>query len=102
MAYKNNKPYIEKNRDIVAILGNLANCYRKNRQYQKAKDIYQNSLYLISKIEDLDDKNKQQDVAITYHQLGLISKNMQEYVEAKEYYRKALEIYRDICDRISC
>ena len=96
LQYKNNQPYPEKNRDIVAILGNLANCYRSNRQYQKAKDIYQNSLYLISRIEDLDYKNKQQDIAIAYHQLGLISKNTKEYFEAKEYYRKAIEIYNEI------
>ena len=94
--YEEEHQYPEIARDIVAILGGLGDCYKNQRQFKKAQQLYLEILSLIPTIDNLDDKNKQWDIATTYHQLGLISNHLKEYQVAKKYYIKSLEIYDDI------
>ncbi|MGK7896965.1 MAG: tetratricopeptide repeat protein [Xenococcus sp. (in: cyanobacteria)] len=87
--------------DIVTISGNLAKCYRENQDYQKAQEIYENTLDLIPKFDNIEESQKQSYLASTYHQLGMVADKLRQYQQAQDYYQQALEIYIEFGERYS-
>ncbi|KST70171.1 tetratricopeptide repeat protein [Mastigocoleus testarum] len=66
------------------------------REYQQARDYYQNALEI--KIEYSDRYGS----ANTYHQLGRVAQELREYQQARDYYQNALEIKIEYGDRYEC
>ncbi len=78
--------------DIVPFSANLAKCYLESQDYQKAKEIYENTLDLIPKFDSIEDSQKQSYFASIYQHLGSIAEKEREYEKAKQYYNKTLDI----------
>ena len=54
-AYTPEQRNAEWEQDIIPISGNLATCYVRNQDYQKAKEIYQQTLTLISQFKGIEE-----------------------------------------------
>jgi len=72
------------------LLGNEANDALRRNQLGDAEAAHRSILqYLLS----LDDPAVEPQVAVVYHQLGIIAQERGQWDQAEEWYRKALEIY---------
>ncbi|MEM9274300.1 MAG: tetratricopeptide repeat protein, partial [Cyanobacteria bacterium P01_F01_bin.143] len=71
-------------------LGNVA---YQLRQYEQAKDYYQQALDIYIEYGDLYEQ------AHTYGQLGMLAEELSEFKQAKSYYLQALEIFVEFEDQ---
>jgi tetratricopeptide (TPR) repeat protein len=86
---------------IAMAVDRLASCYIETKQYQLAKQSYQNALQLYKSLSDIEERERQLSIAATYHQLGMIAQELHEFEEARSNYQLALEIYIEFNDRFS-
>jgi tetratricopeptide (TPR) repeat protein len=75
---------------VLCDLGDIA---LAQRQFESAKDFYQQSLAI-----DFNDRYEQ---AGTYHQLGRVAQELREFDEARNNYQQALQINIEFNDRYS-
>ncbi|MEQ9553486.1 MAG: tetratricopeptide repeat protein [Coleofasciculus sp. G3-WIS-01] len=87
--------------EIVMAQDRLAYCYLNTQNYTQAKATYQQVLELYQKLTGLEERQKQNALATTYHQLGIVAQELREYEQAKLYYQQALDIYIEFSDRYS-
>jgi tetratricopeptide (TPR) repeat protein len=87
--------------DLFILAGNLANCHLGNKDYQQAKNIYQNALNLIPQLENIEANQKQAYLASTLHQLGILAQELKELTQARAYYQQALDIFIEYGDHHS-
>ena len=73
-------------RDEAALSGNLAELLMQIGDMIEAKQVY---LRLLTTFEQL---GKKRDIAVTYHNLGIIAKRTKEYAEARSYLEQSLAI----------
>ncbi len=88
-------------RDIILLSGDLANCYLENQEYDKAREICQQTLTLIPQLQNIESSQKQFYLASPYHQLGYVAHQLREFQQAQSYYQQALEIKSEYGDRYS-
>ncbi|MCE2699317.1 MAG: CHAT domain-containing protein, partial [Anabaena sp. 49633_E8] len=86
---------------MTMVMDRLAYCYMANKNYQKAKEIYQRSIAISQKISGISEKENQLGMASTYHQLGRVAQEMREYAQARDFYQLALSIKIEFGDRYS-
>ena len=63
------------------------------REYQQARDYYQQALSLYIEFGD------RYEQANTLHQLGMVAQDLREYQQARDYYQQALSLYIEFGDR---
>nr|MDZ8020665.1 tetratricopeptide repeat protein [Nostoc sp. SerVER01] len=81
---------------LASTYHNLGYVAQELRQYDQARDYYQQALEI--KIEFGD----RYICASTYHQLGRVAEELRQYDQARDYYQQALEIFIEFGDRYSC
>jgi tetratricopeptide (TPR) repeat protein len=79
----------------------LANCYLQTKDYQKAQELYQKKLTILSEVENTELRRKKISTARTYHQLGYVAQEMREYAQARDFFQQALSIFIEFSDRYS-
>ncbi|PZU98418.1 MAG: Tfp pilus assembly protein PilF [Pseudanabaena sp.] len=84
---------------VAMLLDHLAYCYSEVKNYQGSKIIYQELLNIYQNLTGLSETYIKSALAVTFHQLGNISQDLKEYVEAQQYYHQALVIKIEIEDR---
>jgi len=77
---------------IPATLARLGRCYLEAKQYQEARNAYEKTLNLFDQLES-EERQKQLWKASSYHQLGRVVEEIQEFAAAQDYYQQALAIY---------
>ena len=85
----------------VMVLDRLAYCYWQIKDYQNARDAYQELVNLCQQITDVAETQVKSALASTYHQLGVIAQELREYGEAQRNYQQALAICIEFGDRYS-
>ncbi|MDJ0798020.1 MAG: tetratricopeptide repeat protein [Calothrix sp. MO_167.B12] len=85
-----------KKSDIASTYHQLGIVAQELREYQQARDYYQQALEI--NIEYGDKYN----CASTYHQLGYVAQELGEYHQARDYYQQALEINIEYGDKYNC
>jgi tetratricopeptide (TPR) repeat protein len=86
--------------EIIRVLGQRANAYYKNKDYELAKPAYQAVLDLLRQASVSPELNHTVEAAI-YHQLGMVAQELRGFEEAKRNYQQALQIFIDFNDRFS-
>jgi tetratricopeptide (TPR) repeat protein len=79
--------------EIILSLGQLANCYQTKKNYRLAKIIYKKVLGLCEQLEGIDKNQKLSIQATTYHQMGILAHELQDFDNAQHYYQQALDIF---------
>ena len=87
--------------EIVMAQARLASCYLKTQNYAQAKAAYQQVLELYQQLTGVEERQKQNGLASTYHQLGMVAEELREYEQARLYYQQALDIKIEFSDRFS-
>jgi tetratricopeptide (TPR) repeat protein len=82
-------------------LDRLASCYLVTKDYQQAKNSYQEIIELTVKLKGVSEEQKKSGLASTYHQLGRVAQEMREYAQARDFYQQALSIKIEFGDRFS-
>ncbi len=99
--------YEQENRDqrweleASGILNSIAKCYLVNQDYQKAKEIYNQTFNQVQQFKEIDESFKQNLLANTLHQLGIVAQAQREYSQARDYYQQALDIKIEYGDKYS-
>ncbi len=78
-----------------------ASSYIDIQQYKLAKKSYQKALEAYQSLSQVEERQKQLWIAITYHQLGMVAQRLREYQQARSYYQQALDIDIEYGDRSS-
>jgi tetratricopeptide (TPR) repeat protein len=78
--------------EIIMVQDRLANCYFVTKDYQQARNSYQEIIELTRKLKGVSEEEKKSSFASTYHQLGVIAQEMREYAQARDFYQLALSI----------
>ena len=76
-----------------------ASSYIDIQQYKLAKKSYQKALEAYQSLSQVEERQKQLWIAITYHQLGMVAQRLREYQQARSYYQQALDIDIEYGDR---
>jgi tetratricopeptide (TPR) repeat protein len=84
--------------EIIMALDRLASCYLVTKDYQQAKNSYQEIIELTVKLKGVSEEQKKSGLASTYHQLGRVAQEMREYAQARDFYQQALSIYIEFGD----
>ncbi|QEI40323.1 Photosystem I assembly protein Ycf3 [Dolichospermum sp. UHCC 0315A] len=87
--------------EVVIAIDYLANCYLQTKDYQKAQELYQKELTILSEVENTELRRKKISTASTYHQLGIVAQELREYAQARDFYQQALSIFIEFGDRFS-
>ncbi|QSV52807.1 MAG: tetratricopeptide repeat protein [Dolichospermum sp. UKL201] len=87
--------------EIIMALDRLASCYLVTKDYQQAKNSYQEIIELTVKLKGVSEEQKKSGLASTYHQLGRVAQEMREYAQARDFYQQALAIKIEFGDRFS-
>jgi tetratricopeptide (TPR) repeat protein len=86
----------ESDRDLanlwMFLLGGEANEALGRNELAAAEEAHRNILDYLTSLPDLDESK----IAVAFHQLGRIAEAQQDFNEAEELYRKALEIREDL------
>ena len=85
--------------EIASAMGRLANCYLQTNNYQKAREIYQEIVELCQDLKRLPETQVKSELAVAYHQLGIVAQEFREYGEARQNYQQALAIKIELGDR---
>jgi tetratricopeptide (TPR) repeat protein len=85
--------------ELIRIFGTIATRQGKLKQYTKAEAAYQEVLKVTAQIEHIDEKERIKIIAITYHNLGNVAGEQQQWQQAEQYYQQALQIYIEYNDR---
>ncbi len=101
-AYSSKRHTGEIRYEIVLALERLAYCYLRTRNYQKAKESYQKVVELLQQLTAVEEKEKQLELAVSYHQLGIVAKELREFEQARHNCQQALEICIEFGERYSC
>ena len=87
--------------EMAIALERLALCYLEAKNYPQARESYQQVLELYQDLSGIEERNRQQNLASTYHQLGIVNQKMREFPEAQQFYQQALAIFIEYGDRYS-
>ena len=87
--------------EIVKTLDRLAYSYLNTKNYPQARESYQQVLALLANLSNIEEKNRQQYLASTYHNLGIVAQELRELTEARQLYQEALAIFIEYGDRFS-
>ncbi|MEQ8383256.1 MAG: CHAT domain-containing protein [Coleofasciculus sp. A1-SPW-01] len=85
--------------EIVMAQDRLAYCYLETQNYTQAQAAYQQVLELTQQLTGVEERQKQNALASTYHNLGAVAQELREYEQAKRYYQQALDINIEFRDR---
>ena len=85
--------------ETAEIMGDVATKYFELKNYAGAKRVYARLLEHVSSLERTEKSLNLK--AGTYHQLGRVAEEQQEWQEAEQHYRKAIEIFLENNDRYS-
>jgi tetratricopeptide (TPR) repeat protein len=89
-------------REIISACDWLAAALLAEKLYLEAQQQYGLKQQLINEATSLDEPSKQMSSATTYHQLGIMSQELREYEQARQYYQQALDIkiqFNDVYER---
>jgi tetratricopeptide (TPR) repeat protein len=87
--------------EVMIALDYLANAYLETKQFDRAKQSYQNKLEVIAALQSIDARQKGLSTAITYHNLGIVAQELREWDDARHNYHQALAIFVEFGDRYS-
>nr|MBA2285539.1 tetratricopeptide repeat protein [Ktedonobacteraceae bacterium] len=87
--------------EIAEIIGDVATKYFELKNYAGAKIVYQRLLEQVGQIEQIDKSRSNTLKAGTYHQLGRVAEEQQEWKEAEQHYQQAIEVFRENNDGYS-
>ena len=82
----------------IRVIGTIASCHYRLKQYAKAEALVDNMLKLINQLEYIDEKTRKKLKAMTFHQLGTVFQGQRKWELANQYYQQALQIYIDLND----
>ncbi|BBD61437.1 hypothetical protein NIES2109_42650 [Nostoc sp. HK-01] len=88
--------------EIVIAIDFLANSYLQNKQYKKAKQLYDKQLNILENVKSLDLRSKKLCIASTYHNLGRVAQELREFEQARCNYQQALDIKIEYGERYAC
>jgi tetratricopeptide (TPR) repeat protein len=80
-------------KEIINACDWLAAALLAEKLYLEAQQQYELKQRLINEATSLDEPSKQMSLATTYHQLGIMFQELQEYEQARQYCHQALAIY---------
>ncbi|WNZ45813.1 tetratricopeptide repeat protein [Leptolyngbya boryana CZ1] len=83
------------NGEYVYTLNLVATCYLKVKQYERARQIYQQELDVAQAMGD------HYSQARTYYNLGRVAQELRDWTQAETYYQQALQIFIGLNDRYS-
>ncbi|MEO0967405.1 MAG: tetratricopeptide repeat protein, partial [Cyanobacteria bacterium J06639_18] len=69
------------------------------KEYDSAEKNYKQALEAYEKLIEVEERDKQLWIAVTYHQLGYLAQDLREYEQARDYYQNALEIKIEYGDK---
>ncbi|MGK7898155.1 MAG: tetratricopeptide repeat protein [Xenococcus sp. (in: cyanobacteria)] len=78
---------------IIEVLNSCARCYLLYKDYQAAKEIYNQTLHQIQQLKEIEPKLKQILLAGSYNDLGSVAEGSRQFGQAQDYYQQALKIY---------
>jgi tetratricopeptide (TPR) repeat protein len=87
--------------EAMIALDYLANAYLETKQFDRAKQSYQNKLEVIAALQSIDARQKGLSTASTYHNLGAVAQELREWDDARHNYHQALAIQVEFGDRYS-
>ncbi|TAF52208.1 MAG: CHAT domain-containing protein, partial [Oscillatoriales cyanobacterium] len=86
---------------IMGVLGLVAAGFLQTQRYQESREAYFVTQSLVQGLTQFPENVKQQLIARTYHQLGIVAQELREYEEARRNYQQALQIKIEFNDRYS-
>ncbi len=87
--------------DIVIPFIQRGNSYLELQQYEAAKNAYLETIDLLESLNNVDEQEKQSQLAGTYRNLGRVAQELREWDQARNYYQQALSIFIEYGDRYS-
>ncbi|GJD22722.1 hypothetical protein RIVM261_076780 [Rivularia sp. IAM M-261] len=84
--------------EIVLVLDCLAAGYLQTNNYFKAKETYQRVIELLQQLQDVEAIQIKSCFATAYNYLGIVTKCLREYHQARDYFQKSLEINIELGD----
>jgi tetratricopeptide (TPR) repeat protein len=87
--------------EAMIALDYLANAYLETKQFDRAKQSYQNKLEVIAALQSIDARQKGLSTASTYHNLGAVAQELREWDDARHNYHQALAIQVEFGNRYS-
>ncbi len=100
-AYPPDKLSSQLGAEFVRLIGDIANQQLALRQYAAAQGSYQRLLELVNQIEGVDENERKELKASTYHQLGRVAQEQRQFQQAEQYYQQALQLKIESNDRYS-
>jgi len=85
--------------EVVYIVDNIAMRQLSLKRYVEAGEGYKKALELYEGLTTLDTKTKALGKTSIYHNLGVVAQKQRLWLQAEEYYQKALKICIDFNDR---
>jgi tetratricopeptide (TPR) repeat protein len=85
--------------EFVRVIVDIANRQLQLKDYVAAEASYQKALKLATELEHVDEKERGELKATTYHQLGRVAQEQRQWQQAGQYYQQALQIYIEYDDR---
>jgi tetratricopeptide (TPR) repeat protein len=85
--------------ETMIVQDNLANAYIETRQFDKAKEKYDEKLKSLKNLQSIESRKQELSIARTYNQLGIIAHKLRKWDEASYNYLQSLEIKVELGER---
>jgi len=78
--------------ELSRLIGDIANRQIGLKRHKEAEAAYQKLLKLVSQLKYIDEKERGELKANTYHNLGAVAQEQREFQQAEQYYQQALQL----------
>lgn len=85
--------------EFARVIGDTAARELNLRHYKEAETLYQKKLKLVLQLENIEEKERGEMKATTYHRLGLMAQGQRQWQQAEQYYQQALQLDIEYHDR---
>lgn len=98
-SYPEEKKRNRAGRELIAVLDDIAMCHFLLSNFDSARDHYQQELEQITKLDDIDEPERDYMSAQVYHHLGQVAQSKRQWAQAESYYLQALKHFIDLDNR---
>jgi tetratricopeptide (TPR) repeat protein len=85
--------------EFAHVIGDIALRQDNLKQYIDAETSYQKILKLVTQLEYLNEEERDDLKARTYHNLGVVAQEQRQWKQAEQYYQHALQIFKEYNNR---
>lgn len=97
--YSEEKKRNRAGRELIAVLNDIAMCHFLLSNVDSARDHYQEELAYITRLECIDEREREYMSAQVYHHLGQVAQSKRQWAQAESYYLQALKHFIDLDNR---